>query len=248
MSEPYSVIAVADGHGHSAHFRSAIGSEIAASLALELLSGAIADLSEPVSARVALVERLGPALVEQWTERVLADVQRHPYTLAERQVVGGDSQLDLIRPYGSTVIAMVGCPDVLGILQIGDGDSVVAFADGEIVRPLPEDPDLKGVRTTSLCQPEPLRSLRTRAIDLRDQPVKLAFIATDGFGSPRVDQSGWWMETATQLVELSDKHGFEYVAGKLFDWLDEPALYGGDDTTIALMYHAQAAQLPSHQL
>ena len=197
-------------------------------------------MGDPVTAATTLQDRLGPDLVDRWQERVLADIDSRPYTAAEQQVIGGDSVVDLVRPYGSTIIAMVGCPDVLGILQLGDGDAVVAFSDGEIVRPLPEDPDLDGVRTTSLCQPEPLRSLRTRALDLRDRRVRLAFIATDGFGSPRVDQSGWWMQTATQLVDLSGAEGFEYVAGKLLDWLDEPATYGGDDTTIALMYDAGA--------
>jgi hypothetical protein len=229
------VIAVADGHGHSAHFRSAVGAELAAAMALKTLSRALPDLVDPTHAESRLRDSIGPDLVEQWTDRALKHVEEKPFDQSEQQRLLGTSDLDLLRAYGSTVIAMVATADTLGVIQLGDGDAVVAFGDGDIVRPLPEDPDLDGARTTSLCQPNPLRSLRVRALDLRERPVLLAFIATDGFGAPRIDQSGWWMQTATELVDLGAKHGFGYVADKLPDWLDEPATYGGDDTTLALL-------------
>jgi serine/threonine protein phosphatase PrpC len=232
------VIAVADGHGHSDHFRSAVGAELAATLALDTLCTALPDLQKTDLAAAQLHEVVAPSLVRRWTAGVLQHADENPFSESEQRHLAGSTELDVIRPYGSTVIAMVGVGDVLGILQLGDGDAVVAYVDGEIERPLPEDPHLNGVRTTSLCQPDPLVSVRTRALDLGKRPVQLAFIATDGFGSPRVDQSGWWMQTAVELVDLSGQHGFEFVADKLPDWLDEPATYGGDDTTVALMYDA----------
>jgi Protein phosphatase 2C len=229
------VIAVADGHGHSAHFRSAVGAELAAALALETLSRAALDMADPALAESVLRDSVGPNLVDQWNKGALKHIQETPFDPKEQQLLFGGTDLDLLRAYGSTVIAMVATADTLGVIQLGDGDAVVAFGDGDIVRPLPEDPDLDGNRTTSLCQADPLRSLRVRALDLRERPVSLAFIATDGFGAPRIDQSGWWMQTAIELVDLCARHGFGYISGKLPDWLDEPATYGGDDTTLALL-------------
>jgi hypothetical protein len=50
-----------------------------------------------------------------------------------------------------------------------------------------------------------------------------------------VDQSRWWSQTAEELVQFGGEHGFGYIADKLPDWLAEPAAYGGDDTTMALV-------------
>ncbi len=230
------VIAVADGHGHSDHFRSDVGAELAAGIALDTLSTAVTSLGDPGLAEASLREVLGPQVVDIWTTEVLAQIKESPFSAAEQQLLHGDSDIDLIRAYGSTVIAMVATETVLGVLQLGDGDAVVAYVDGEISRPLPEDPDLEGVRTTSLCQPDPLRSLRVQALDLAARQISLAFIATDGFGAPRVDQRGWWMQTATELVSFVGTEGFDFVSERLPGWLNEPATYGGDDTTMAVLF------------
>jgi hypothetical protein len=43
------------------------------------------------------------------------------------------------------------------------------------------------------------------------------------------------MQTAVELVDLGAEYGFDYISEKLPDWLNEPATYGGDDTTLALL-------------
>ena len=130
-------------------------------------------------------------------------------------------------------MAVVG--DALAFFQIGDGDTVVVDGSGNASRPLPEDPDLDGVSTASLCQPNPLQSLRAAALDVRQSDVVLAFQCTDGFGSSRVDAEGWWRQTGEELVRFSRERGFDWVAGRVPGWLEEPAAVGGDDTTLALM-------------
>jgi Protein phosphatase 2C len=235
------VIAVADGHGHHAHFRSETGARIAATVATELLAGAVAEFADASQVEQLLTAELGPALVSGWTSGVLAHLQQHPLTATEQDLVTGDSTLDRVRPYGTTIIAMAASDHVLAVLQIGDGDAVVVLDNGKVFRPLSVDRELDGVRTTSLCQPDPLRSLRCAALDLATDEVAIGFICTDGFGSGRVDAEGWWKLVGEELLEHSRVHGFDWIETKLPVWLNEPAQYGGDDTTLAVLGSAKHA-------
>ncbi len=229
------VISVADGHGHHAHFRSAIGSELAATCATEVLAAEVEGFRDVGEVEQQLGSVLGPAIVEAWTQAVLDHVEQHPFTLVEADRLTGDTSLDLLRPYGSTIIAMAASQDVLGVVQIGDGDAVIALDTGHIFRPLPVDEELDGARTTSLCQPDPLRSLRCAGLDVAREDIALGFICTDGFGSARVDAEGWWKQVGAELLQHSRAHGYDWMAAKLPAWLDEPAQYGGDDTTLAVL-------------
>jgi Protein phosphatase 2C len=229
----HAVVAVADGHGHFQHFRSAVGSALAVKIAQDLLVSRVRRFEDAESVAAELRDRVGPALVEAWIAACLTHARQHPFTGAEPDV--GRSEQQLLLPYGSTVIAMAASPRVLAVLQLGDGDAVVASRDGRVWRPLPEDADLDGVRTTSLCQPDPLRSLRSTAIAIaHDDPV-LGFVSTDGFGSPREDAETWWVQVGQELVDHLRLHGHAWVSSRLQGWLEEPAELGGDDTTLGVL-------------
>jgi hypothetical protein len=229
------VITVADGHGHHLHFRSDTGADLAAQVALDLLVSSVGDFHEAGPVETRLATELGPALVSGWNRAVLTHVRDHPFTGLEQELVAGDSTEDLLRPYGSTILAMAASQQVVAVMQIGDGDAIVVAGDGISSRPLPVDDDLDGVRTTSLCQPDPLRSLRCAALDVAAEDVMLGYLCTDGFGSPRADAEGWWRQVGEELLQHARHHGLEWIAGKLPLWLDEPAQYGGDDTTLAVI-------------
>ncbi len=78
--------------------------------------------------------------------------------------------IDQVFHLHSSIVAMAAANDVLAILQIGDGEAVVVLDERDQWRqPLPADPDLHGPITTSLCQPDPLRSLRQAGLDLAMQ-------------------------------------------------------------------------------
>ncbi|HWM75474.1 MAG TPA: PP2C family serine/threonine-protein phosphatase [Nocardioides sp.] len=220
------VVAVADGHGHHDHFRSDIGARIAVDAAVDALVGKLPDLADPATAELAITAIAANA-VQAWT----AGVRQHA---AENPFPGGPPG-DQLRPYGTTLLAMAAVGDSLTLFQIGDGDTVVVDGSGRASRPLPEDLDADGVTTASLCQPNPLKSLRAGAIDTLRNDVVLAFQCTDGFGSSRVDASGWWQQTGEELVRFGREHGLGWVAEQLPGWLVEPAQVGGDDTTLAIL-------------
>lgn len=236
-----SVVAVADGHGHAQHFRSGLGARLAASIACDLLATRVADLTDPATSAALLRDTLGPALVEGWVAACLGDARRNPIPGVE----DGASETDRLRPYGSTVIAMAATPAILAVLQLGDGDAVVADAAGSVWRPLPEDDELDGVRTTSLCQPDPLRSMRSTALPVAELDLALGFLTTDGFGASQEDPENWWAEVGRQLVGHLGEHGPEWISQRLAAWLEEPAEYGGDDTTLGVVMRVRPSPTTS---
>ncbi|MDQ6524396.1 protein phosphatase 2C domain-containing protein [Nocardioides sp. LHD-245] len=230
------VVAVADGHGHHYHFRSDTGAALAVVSAVEELRRALPDLSAADDDARDRLERAGAAIVATWTAKVRHHLAANPYSAAEDEL---GASADPLRAYGSTVLATAVTGDVMVLLQIGDGDTVLVASDGSTSRPLPEDPDLDGLHTSSLCQPRPLDALRTAVVDTGADRVALVFLCTDGFGRSRVDADGWWRQTGEQLLEFCRTRGVEWVRGQLPEWLAEPALVGGDDTTMALLVRGQ---------
>jgi len=220
------VVAVADGHGHHDHFRSDVGAQVAVEAAVDALVGALPELTDSAAAHQA-VPGVAARAVTAWTAGVHRHVETHPFE--------GGTPRDPLRPYGATLLAMAAVGDTLAMFQIGDGDTVVVDGSGRASRPLPEDPDQDGVSTASLCQPDPLTSLRAAALDVRQGDVVLAFQCTDGFGASRVDRAGWWRQTGEELVRFGRERGLGWVAEQLPGWLEEPAQVGGDDTTLALI-------------
>ena len=105
-------------------------------------------------------EFLVPAIVQRWREAVLADVKADPFTEAEQahRHQGDDAAI----AYGSTLLLGMVLRDWLILAQIGDGDVVGVRADGRSVLPVPTDPQLDGLVTTSLCGLDPRRRLQGR--------------------------------------------------------------------------------------
>jgi serine/threonine protein phosphatase PrpC len=226
------VVGVADGHGHKAHFRSDIGSSLAAVSAVEELRRVVGDLVDPETAGD-IVTSAAAAIVDNWVTKVRHHIEANPFDLGdERQAAAVH---DPLRPYGTTLLAAAVSGDLLVVLQIGDGDAVLVTDQGEALRAVADDPQLDGMHTSSLCEPEPLRALRSAVIDTRVEEIALTFLCTDGFGTPQVDSSGWWRETGQQLVDFGRTRGLDWIREQLPQWLEEPAQVGGDDTSMAII-------------
>lgn len=219
------IVAVADGHGDPRHSRSEIGARLAVAAAVAALRDYLAHepSREPDSVVDDLESRVGPALVEQWHRAVDAQL-----------AANGARGVDVV-DYGSTVLALVATPWWVGALQLGDGEIVWVDHHGTASRPLPIDPLLDGVLTTSLCQEEPLSSMRYAVAPASD--VALAFACSDGFGVGRVDGASWWQPVGEQLWEHARIRGTTWVGERLAGWLVEPADVGGDDVTLGVLTH-----------
>ncbi len=239
------VVAVADGHGHKLHFRSDTGAALAVVSAVEELRRVLPDLDAAPDEEAAreILRQAGAALVATWTAKVEHHLLANPYSPVEDDLGAG---ADPLRAYGTTVLAAAAVGDTMAFWQIGDGDSVLVSPSGVATRPLPEDPDLDGLHTSSLCQPRPLDSLRVAVVDAHE--VALVFLCTDGFGRSRVDADGWWRQTGEQLLEFSRARGLPWIREQLPEWLAEPALIGGDDTNMALLVRSDVSGAPRPDL
>ena len=232
------VVAVADGHGHVRHFRSADGAALAVDVACRLGSQAATvlaadDAGDEEAERAG--QELARAVVAEWRSAVAAQVELRPYTVEERFVLDRSADTPVI-PYGSTLLVAVIAGRWLVCAQIGDGDMLAVRPDGSSFSPVADDDRLDGRRTTSLCQPDALGSFRTGAHDLRQVPLAALLLATDGYGNAQADEP-WQPRVGRDLAELAachDRHWFgQEVPG--WAWRCASAEGSGDDTTIALL-------------
>jgi hypothetical protein len=241
------VTAVADGHGHSRHLRSARGSKLAASigcrvgqeLADQLEADGLTDLAGADENGVdkitgLLGEFLVPKIVASWREAVLADVEADPFTKAEegKRRSGDDPTI----AYGSTLLLCLALADWLILAQIGDGDVVAVRSDGTASLPVPVDPQLDGLVTTSLCGADAGADFRVAVVDTSVTPLLAVLLATDGYGNAQLIEE-WPASFSKDLAWLLSEHDNDWLASQLPGWAARCASADGsaDDTTVALL-------------
>lgn len=237
--QPIVAVAVADGHGHARHFRSARGARLAVEIATTLAMQTVA-VTEPDALPTALRTRIGPHLVTSWQRAVEADIGEDPPSAAELTAAGltvAATLEDKIYGYGSTIIVALATPEWLLCAQIGDGDAFAVTANGEPIRLVPADPLLDGWRTTSLCQPDARSALRYGAFRLDDVEIRAVLLATDGYGNAQL-RSDWDAMFAADFVGLIDQHGVDWIVESLPSWVRACASAdgSGDDVTVALLF------------
>ncbi len=244
------VTAVADGHGHSRHLRSAKGSKFAVSIgcrAGQELADKLAEdrLDEPAMVPAEVeprAEQIGdlvqtflvPTVVARWREAVLADVEADPFTAAEqdKRRRGDDPTI----AYGSTLLLCVALDDWLVLAQIGDGDVVGVRTDGTATLPVPVDPQLDGLVTTSLCGQQATSDFRVAVLNTIRTPLLAVLLATDGYGNAQVVEE-WPSSFSQDLAWLLRQRDMRWLASQLPAWAARCASADGsaDDTTVALL-------------
>jgi hypothetical protein len=230
------VAAVADGHGHSRHFRSARGARLAVTIGCEAAREFAAwpgGPPPPGEAEEELRRVLVPGIVTRWRDAVHRDVAAEPFTAAEDAVRRDD---DVTIPYGTTLLLAIGLGERLLLAQIGDGDIVCVRPDGTVLAAVPGDPLLDGQHTTSLCSPGAAGSFRVAAVDLASAPLLAALLATDGYGNAQVAQV-WESVVSADLATLLTSRPPGSLAGQLPLWAAQCASVDGsaDDTTLAVL-------------
>jgi hypothetical protein len=237
------VVAIADGHGHQRHFRSAAGAALAVEVACEAASGLASVLAadfaaSPGQAADDLRERLPRQIHDGWRAAVARHVAEAPFTAAEADALTEGADGPEV-PYGSTLLVAVITAGWLVCAQIGDGDMVAVAPDGGHDCPVPGDARLDGLHTTSLCQADALAAFRTGMRDLATQPPGALLLATDGFGNAQAADP-WQPAVARDLATLAARQDPGWFAGQVPRWAGACASRqgSGDDTTIALMMRA----------
>ena len=232
------VAAIADGHGHIRHFRSADGAALAVDIACRAGSQAATvlaadDAGEEEAERAG--QELARTVVADWRSAVAGQLEARPYTVEERFILDRSADTPVI-PYGSTLLVAVITARWLVCAQIGDGDMLAVRPDGGSCSPVAGDDRLDGRRTTSLCQPDALGSFRTGAHDLGRVPLAALLLATDGYGNAQADEP-WQTSVGQDLAELAAGHDRHWFGQEVPGWAQRCASAegSGDDTTIALL-------------
>jgi len=239
------VAAVADGHGHSRHFRSANGSALAVAVGRRVSSRLAANLAgqgAKAGAEAAVRSTLG-GLVREWRRAVAGHLAHHPYTAEEQAALDSTGDGPDV-PYGSTLLLAVVCPRWLACAQIGDGDFLAVRPDGQSIVPLPGDERLDGLRTTSLCQKDAEEAFRVGVQNLDDIPLLALLLATDGFGNAQAADP-WQPGVGHDLAELAAEHDHRWFEDQVPTWAERCASAegSGDDTTIVLLLNPGATAM-----
>jgi hypothetical protein len=233
------VVAVADGHGHPRHFRSARGARLAVDVGCDLgrrFGTELAAADGPAAVLAALRDALVPLLLAEWTARVSDDLAALPVTAPELAAAGADPDQAGLIAYGSTLLVAIAAGQWIGCAQIGDGDVVAIGAGGDTWAPVPGDALLDGYHTTSLCQEDAVELFRCGVIPWAERPIAALALCTDGYGNAQAAEP-WQPAFGADLARLLDERGIDWVAEELPRWvgLCASAQGSGDDTTVALL-------------
>jgi len=235
---PHAVVAaVADGHGHRRHFRSASGAALAVTVACEAAAELAARLDAFEAAEQLESEALGalvPAITGRWRAAVADDLAARPFTDEEQAIrARGDNPLIA---YGSTLLLAVAGYRWLVLVQIGDGDILGIQPRGQALLAVPSDPSLDGLQTTSLCAPRAEEDFRVAVVDLSCTALLGVLLATDGYGNAQAADP-WADAVSADLAGLLGGQPPELLAAQLPAWASRCASADGsaDDTTIALL-------------
>jgi Protein phosphatase 2C len=230
------VAAVADGHGHRRHFRSARGSQLAVSVACRAaqeLAARLDEFQEAAPIESDALDTLVPAIAGGWRDAVRDDLIADPFTAREEAARGSD---DALIAYGSTLLLAIAGRRWLVLVQIGDGDIMGIQPDGRPLLAVPLDPSLDGHQTTSLCGLRAEDDFRAAVVDISTTPLLGVMLTTDGYGNAQVADP-WTDAVSADLAELINDRSPEWLAGQLPLWASRCASAEGsaDDTTIALL-------------
>ena len=224
--------AVADGHGASPHFRSHVGSELAASGTVRLLAWQMEEVgSDPADAGLA------QEVVDHWRQAVATHVANYPFGSSE----GSRSRDDLYTPYGTTLLAFAADDGAIAAHQIGDGDLLLGYADGHMARPLPVDTGLVGEETYSLCLPDAVGRFRHVALKKCNAAAWPDFvcISTDGVAKSFLDDDAFL--AAIAQIRCNALADWEDLIAVLPEWLRDVSRSGsGDDSTISIALYTDS--------
>jgi len=220
------VVAVSDGHGADAHFRSADGARLAVDQAVDLFAWHL-DESENDEAEGGLAGEVARA----WRKAVEADLSANPYPTQQRPGAG-----PRLAPYGATLLTLGANDSVMTMLQIGDGDLLLGYADGSLERPLRSDESLIGEETYSLCQDD--AETRFRVASLWRESSKrwpdFAMLASDGVSKSFRDDSTF--EDAIGRLRVLAATEWDAMIEALPDWLADVSAKGsGDDSSLCIV-------------
>jgi len=239
------VVAVSDGHGGARHFRSQVGSTLAVHAAITVIQEFLRspDALGPAEGREARLEGLNRHVVDAWLSAVQQDLEHNPLTQEELQKLEAAEDTtarESIKQnpnlaYGCTLLVATASQTLVLCMQLGDGDILVVDPQGRTARPLPRDGRLVANQTTSLCQADAWREMRSVVLENPDNFPSLILLSTDGYmNSFRTEED--FLQIGKDYLAILREQGIDALSQELPKILAEASQHGsGDDITLAIL-------------
>jgi serine/threonine protein phosphatase PrpC len=205
---PYTVLAVADGHGGAAYTRSEVGAHLAAHAVQAAAGRFLPYVVELVERQPAQWRRtaqrefqtyFGRWVRRAWEQLVLQDRQKQP----EYPAGAGDP----FRPYGTTIAVLLLFGNLAFAGAIGDSVIYVVKAGDRpaVSCAFPQDPSLMGGQTHSLSSADAHYQWTSLTVSLDE--LGMLVLATDGFSD------------SLEYPEATVQDMYEKVKVRGIDWL-----------------------------
>lgn len=172
-----------------------------------------------------VMRALAERIVGLWYDDVRRAAADNPFSPEELALMGLTPEEVAARPdagihaYGTTLMCCLVFDGKALLVQQGDGRCDVFFADGHVEQPIPWDDRCYDVYTTSLCDDDAARRVRTWVIDLQETPVAAIFMGTDGIEDSFATMEGthcFYRKLAGTVTELGVGPELdEFLAGYL---------------------------------
>ncbi|MDR1705938.1 MAG: protein phosphatase 2C domain-containing protein [Clostridiales bacterium] len=248
-----SVIAVSDGHGGNKYIRSAKGAELACLCAVKIL-GEGGKLSPDMREedQEGLIRHIKSRYLLEWQKEVDAHAKANPFTESEKGFLAercGEAVLNAVldspkTAYGCTFLCAAGYGGSLVlILQLGDGDVLGLYEDGEVRELMDYDPRNFANGTLSLCSLGDASDIAHNLLSGTDVPV-LITLSTDGVKNSYDDRNPGDIERFYQIPTVISnelrKNDYDTAAVRkgLEGMLERVTSNGaGDDVTIGVLFN-----------
>lgn len=233
---PCIALAVADGHGDAQHDLSEQGATLAVTLAVKTLIEFFNHFANNPTLLKNNFKQDFPRLVgRHWRQAVLTDA-------AHRLHIETNTPTDtyrLLRRYGTTLLVALMSSDLLLLGQLGDGDILRIFSDGEIDKPFKQPPELIGNATYSLSSLEADKLWQTATLARTNGETLL--LATDGLSNAFTDEVQFHIFARSLLARIKE-FGIESVEAALPHWLDQYSAEGSGDDITLLVFNDQSLE------
>lgn len=171
--DDFSIIAVSDGHGSSKHFRSDVGSKLAAQGSIEEVRKVIENDFDLVNFKEnprKIIESLIENVYKRWKNDISNHMTENPFTEEEipkdldeatkEKFFGTLYPNYYISAYGATLMLGLIAEDYYFAFHIGDGKAVFLYEDGDIDQSIPWDEACYINVTTSLSDTNAVDNFR----------------------------------------------------------------------------------------
>lgn len=185
-----------------------------------------------------LIRKLTDSIVFKWNKAVKEHFAVHPFTEEEFKLAGEYAEeyrrkMHIEHAYGTTLIASLRVKNFLILIQQGDGRCDVFYGDGEVDQPIPWDENCHENVTTSMCDFDADKEIRSCILDLRDREVVACYLGTDGVEDSYRDMEGthvFYESLSCYIVEKGTEEFEKYLEEMLPKFSQGGS---GDDISIA---------------